>query len=125
MLRDNVGVIDISNFANYVISGPSAHKWLDALVANHVPRDIGKSCLTPLIGVRGGLAGDFTITCTGDDSYMMIGSGMAERYHKRFFDMVAMPDDTKLEFATTRIAGFNVAGPRSREMLQRITNADL
>ena len=125
MLRDNVGVIDISNFANYVISGPSAHSWLDALVANHVPRDTGKSCLTPLIAVRGGLAGDFTITCTGDDSYMMIGSGMAERYHRRFFDMVAMPDDTKLEFATTRIAGFNVAGPRSREMLQRMTNADL
>ena len=125
MLRDNVGVIDISNFANYVISGPSAHSWLDALVANHVPRDTGKSCLTPLIGVRGGLAGDFTITCTGDDSYMMIGSGMAERYHRRFFDMVAMPDDTKLEFATTRIAGFNVAGPRSREMLRRLTNADL
>ena len=125
MLRDNVGVIDISNFANYVISGPSAHSWLDGLVANHVPRDTGKSCLTPLIAVRGGLAGDFTITCTGDDSYMMIGSGMAERYHRRFFDMVAMPDDTKLEFATTRIAGFNVAGPRSREMLQRMTNADL
>ena len=113
MLRDAVGVIDISNFGKYEVTGPGAGDWLDALVANHVPREIGKSCLTPLIGMRGGVAGDFTITMTGDESYMMIGSGMAERYHRRFFDMVPLPDGTRFEVATPRIAGFNVAGPRS------------
>ncbi|WP_424988110.1 GcvT family protein [Microbulbifer sp. S227A] len=125
MLRENVGVIDISNFANYVVKGPGAHGWLEALVANRVPTGIGRSCLTPLISVHGGVAGDFTITKTGEDSYMMVGSGMAERYHQRFFNMVALPRGTTFEVATNRIAGFNVAGPRSREMLQRLTNADL
>ncbi len=125
MLRDAVGVIDISNFGKYEVTGPGAGDWLDALVANHVPREIGKSCLTPLIGMRGGVAGDFTITMTGDESYLMIGSGMAERYHRRFFDMVPLPDGTCFEVATPRIAGFNVAGPRSREMLAGLTDADL
>ena len=125
MLREHVGVIDISNFGKYEVAGPGAGDWLDRLVANHVPREIGKSCLTPLIGMRGGVAGDFTITMTGDDRYMMIGSGMAERYHRRFFDMVPMPDGTAIEVATPRMAGFNVAGPRSREMLARLTDADL
>ena len=125
MLRDAVGVIDISNFGKYEVTGPGAGDWLDALVANHVPREIGKSCLTPLIGMRGGVAGDFTITMTGDESYMMIGSGMAERYHRRFFDMVPLPDGTGFEVATPRIAGFNVAGPRSRKMLAGLTDADL
>ena len=125
MLRDAVGVIDISNFGKYKVTGPGAGDWLDALVANHVPREIGKSCLTPLIGMRGGVAGDFTVTMTGDESYMMIGSGMAERYHRRFFDMVPLPDGTGFEVATPRIAGFNVAGPRSREMLAGLTDADL
>ena len=125
MLRDALGVIDISNFGKYEVTGPGAGDWLDALVANHVPREIGKSCLTPLIGMRGGVAGDFTITMTGDESYMMIGSGMAERYHRRFFDMVPLPDGTGFEVATPRIAGFNVAGPRSREMLAGLTDADL
>ena len=125
MLRDAVGVIDISNFGKYEVTGPGAGDWLDALVANHVPREIGKSCLTPLIGMRGGVAGDFTVTMTGDESYMMIGSGMAERYHRRFFDMVPLPDGTGFEVATPRIAGFNVAGPRSREMLAGLTDADL
>ena len=125
MLRDAVGVIDISNFGKYEVTGPGAGDWLDALVANHVPREIGKSCLTPLIGMRGGVAGDFTITMTGDESYMMIGSGIAERYHRRFFDMVPLPDGTGFEVATPRIAGFNVAGPRSRKMLASLTDADL
>ena len=125
MLRDAVGVIDISNFGKYEVTGPGAGDWLDALVANHVPREIGKSCLTPLIGMRGGVAGDFTITMTGDESYMMIGSGIAERYHRRFFDMVPLPDGTGFEVATPRIAGFNVAGPRSRKMLAGLTDADL
>jgi dimethylglycine dehydrogenase len=125
MLRDHVGVIDISNFANYLVTGPGARSWLDKLVANHVPGEVGRSCLTPLIGMRGGVAGDFTVTRTGDDSYMMIGSGMAERYHQRFFDMVPRPEGTSLEVATARIAGFNVAGPKSREMLSGLTDADL
>ncbi len=125
MLRDHVGVIDISNFGNYVIKGPGAHDWLDRLVANRVPTEIGRSCLTPLISVRGGVAGDFTITKTAEDEYMMIGSGMAERYHQRFFNMVELPEGTTLDVATDRIAGFNVAGPKSRDVLQRLTNADL
>ncbi|MEC7852945.1 MAG: FAD-dependent oxidoreductase, partial [Pseudomonadota bacterium] len=125
MLRDHVGIIDISNFANYVVEGPGAHGWLDALVANHVPTEVGRSCLTPLIGMRGGVAGDFTITRTGDNGFMMIGSGMAERYHRRFFNMVPLPAGTTLENETPRIAGFNVAGPKSRAMLATLTDADL
>jgi dimethylglycine dehydrogenase len=50
---------------------------------------------------------------------------MAERYHQRYFNMVELPDDTTLDIATNRIAGFNVAGPKSRELLQYLTNADL
>ncbi|MCE8539854.1 FAD-dependent oxidoreductase [Ruegeria pomeroyi] len=125
MLREQVGVIDISNFANYEIKGPGARDWLDRLVANRVPTVVGRSCLTPLIGVRGGIAGDFTITMTGEDAYMMVGSGMAERYHQRFFNMVDLPEGTTCEVATNRIAGYNVAGPKARDMLQRLTNADL
>ncbi|MCE8508831.1 GcvT family protein [Ruegeria pomeroyi] len=125
MLREQVGVIDISNFANYEIKGPGARDWLDRLVANRVPTVVGRSCLTPLIGVRGGIAGDFTITMTGEDAYMMVGSGMAERYHQRFFNMVDLPAGTTCEVATNRIAGYNVAGPKARDMLQRLTNADL
>lgn len=124
-LRSGVGITDTSNFGKYEIKGPGAWEWLDKLVANKVPTEIGRSCLTPLIGVRGGVAGDFTITKLADDEYFMVGTGIGERYHKRFFDMVPLPDGTTVNSVTSRYCGFNVAGPKSRELLQRMTNEDM
>lgn len=125
MLRTHVGVLDISNFATYEIRGPGARDWLDALLANRVPSVVGRACLAPLIGVRGGVAGDFTVTRLAPDRFMMIGSGLAERYHRRFFDMVPLPQGTTFENRTDALCGMNVAGPKSRELLQRLTNEDL
>lgn len=125
MLRDRAGVIDISNFAKYRVAGPGAEDWLNAVFANRMPRAVGRSCLTPLIGVRGGIAGDATVTRLGEDEFWVISSGMAERYHKRFFDAVPLPEGTVFESLTEAVCGFNVAGPKSRELLQRLTNASL
>lgn len=125
MLRDRAGIIDISNFARYRITGPGAKDWLEALLANRIPGTPGRSCLSPLIGKRGGIAGDFTVTCLSEDDYYMVGSGMAEHYHKRFFDAVPLPAVTAWESVTETMAGFNVAGPLARELLLRLTNADL
>ena len=125
MLRDNAGIIDISNFAKYRVKGAGAEDWLNALFANNMPKIVGRSCLTPLIGVRGGIAGDFTVTRLGEDEFWIIGSGMAERYHQRFFKEVPLPDGTTFESQTIEMCGFNAAGPKSRDMLQRLTNTSL
>lgn len=125
MLRDSAGIIDISNFAKYEVKGPGAEAWLNALFANRMPSKVGRSCLTPLIGKRGGIAGDFTVTRLGDEEFMVIGSGMAERFHQRFFKAVPLPPETTFRSITEATCGFNVAGPRSRELIQRLTNADL
>jgi len=125
MLRDRAGIIDISNFAKYRCAGPGAEAWLNAAFANRMPRDIGRSCLTPLISKRGGIAGDATVTRTGEDEFWIISSGMAERYQKRFYDAVPLPDGTTFESMTTSMCGFNVAGPESRALLQRLTNTSL
>ncbi len=125
MLRDRAGIIDISNFAKYTCKGPGAEDWLNAVFANRIPTQVGRSCLTPLIGVRGGIAGDFTVTRLAADEFWIIGSGMAERYHQRFFKQVPLPADTIFESRTEAICGFNIAGPDSRALLSRLTNASL
>ncbi|APG49059.1 GcvT family protein [Phaeobacter porticola] len=125
MLRDRAGIIDISNFAKYRCKGPGAEDWLNAVFANTMPKSVGRSCLTPLISKRGGIAGDFTVTRVAEDEFWIIGSGMAERYHKRFFKEVALPTGTSFVSMTEAMCGFNVAGPKSREILQRLTNASL
>ena len=125
MLRENAGIIDISNFAKYRCKGAGAEGWLNALFANRMPGDIGRSCLTPLIGKRGGIAGDFTVTKLAEDEFWVVGSGMAERFHQRFFRQIPLPAGTSFESLTDSHCGFNVAGPRARDLLARLTNADL
>ncbi len=125
MLRQRAGIIDISNFAKYEVKGPGAEAWLDALFANHMPKEVGRSCLTPLIGKRGGIAGDFTVTRLDAEEFLIIGSGMAERYHQRYFNAMPLPASTVFRSLTNSHCGFNVAGPSSRELLQRLTNVDL
>lgn len=125
MLRERAGIIDISNFAKYRCKGPGAEAWLNAVFANNMPREAGRSCLTPLIGKRGGIAGDFTVTRLAGDEFRIIGSGMAERYHKRFFKQVPLPEGTEFTSLTEEICGFNIAGPDSRAVLQGLTDASL
>jgi dimethylglycine dehydrogenase len=125
MLRTQVGIIDISNFARYRVVGPGAEDWLNALFANRMPCATGRSCLTPLIGNRGGVAGDFTVTRLGPQEFWIIGSGMAERFHQRSFRAVPLPDGTTFQSLTDTTAGFNIAGPQSRALLSRLTNTDL
>ena len=125
MLRDSLGIIDISNFAKYRVAGPGAEAWLNAVFANTMPKSVGRSCLTPLIGVRGGVAGDFTVTRLARDEFWVIGSGMAERYHQRFWAMVPLPEGTTFEALTEAYCGFNIAGPSSRKALQTLTNTSL
>ena len=125
MLRNTAGVIDISNFAIYRVADAGAEDWLNALFANRMPRSVGRSCLTPLIGKRGGVAGDFTVTRLGEEEFWVLGSGMAERFHQRFFRALPLPEGTTFESLTEAYCGYNVAGPRARDLLSRLTNADL
>jgi len=124
-LRSGVGIIDVSNFAKYEIRGAGAARWLNQVVANRVPTEVGRSCLTPLLSVRGGIAGDFTITMLDEEHFLMIGSGMAERYHRRYFNAVPRPDSVSFQSLTSGWSGFNVAGPSARELLGRLTNDDI
>ncbi len=125
VLREAVGIIDVSNFAKYRIRGTGSYDYLERLVANRVPTETGRSCLTPLIGLRGGIAGDFTITRLEDEDFLMIGSGIAERYHKRYFDMVEREASVSFESCTETWGGFNIAGPNARALLGELTDADL
>ena len=123
MLRATAGIIDISNFAKYSVSGAGAAQWLDSIFANRMPRAIGRACLTPLIGVRGGVAGDFTVTKLDEEAFLIVGSGVAEHYHKRFFDAVPRPSSVSFVSKSKDMCGFNVAGPQSRALLGKLSNA--
>ncbi len=122
-LRESVGVVDTSNFAKYCITGKNAVGWLDRIVANHVPRQNGRVCLTPLLSRRAGLDGDFTVARLSDESLLMIGSGIAEDYHLRIFERFLPAAGVRFECVSDAMAGFNIAGPNAGKLFGEITGS--
>ena len=120
-VRNSVGVVDTGNFAKYLITGPNAREWLDRIIANYVPKENGRTCLTPLLGLRGGLAGDFTVARLEDERLFMVGSGIAEDYHHRLFDQYLPVEGVSFESVTDAMCGFNLAGPNARKLIEKMT----
>ena len=125
LLRKNVGIIDISNFGKYLCRGDGAYEFLDSIFANKIPKNVGASCLSPIIGKMGGIAADATITKLSDDSFWIVSSGAAEGFQQRFYNLVKRGKGTEFISKSEDYCGFNVAGPKSRELLQRLSNKDL
>ena len=71
-LRERVGLIDLTPFTKYFISGAGAEAWLDSLVANRVPRKIGRMALCHALTDGGGVRSEFTITRIGEDSFYVV-----------------------------------------------------
>jgi dimethylglycine dehydrogenase len=125
-LRENVSIIDITSFSKLRVSGPGAEAYLDRLVANRLPRAAGRIQLTHALTARGGVRSEFTIMRDGPDAFYLVSSGAAERYDYDFL-LKRLPDDggVRLDNLTTSHGVLVLAGPRSREVLQQITDADL
>ncbi len=123
-LRASVGVVDTSNFAKYLVTGENAMEWLDRIVANHVPKQDGRTCLTPLLSLRGGLAGDFTVARLARDRLFMIGSGIAQDYHQRIFEQFLPADGVEFKCVTDDMVGVNIAGPNARRVIEKLTGRD-
>lgn len=121
-LRNSVGVIDTSNFAKYQVTGPNAITWLDKIIANYVPKENGRTCLTPLLSLRGGIAGDFTVARLSDERLFMIGSGIAEDYHLRIFENFLPADGVDFNCVTDAMAGVNIAGPNARLLFEKLAS---
>ena len=124
-VRDSVGVMETSGFAKYAVTGEGARDWLDHMLAGKVPA-AGRMSLTPMLNAAGKLIGDFTLANLDDEEFLLIGSGIAEGYHMRWFEQ-HLPEDGSVEIDAINLGlvGLSVAGPKSRDVLQKLTHLDL
>jgi len=147
-VRNAVGVMETTGFAKFAVEGPGARAWLEQMSTNRVPQP-GRMALAPLVNAKGKLAGDLTIAClapangtpegpatasTGgatqnmrsEESFLLFGSGIAERYYQRWFDQ-HLPTDGSVHYRALGLGlcGLSIAGPNSRELLARLTDTDV
>jgi len=126
LMRERVGVIDLTPFTKHEVTGPGAEAWLDGLVANKVPARIGRMALSHALTRRGGIRSEFTITKIADQHFYVVSAGAAERYDSDYL-FKALPKDGSvgLRNITNTRGTFVLAGPKSREVLAELTDTPL
>jgi dimethylglycine dehydrogenase len=124
-VRDSVGIMEISGFAKYSVTGPRAEAWLDHMLACRMPAK-GRMALAPMLKHDGRLIGDFTLAKLGDEEFFVAGSGLAEDYHMRWFLQHLTPDDSvKITPHGAGMVGLSIAGPNARKVLEKLTDHDV
>ena len=104
--------------------GTHRESGLGHIMAGRVPRP-GRMTLTPMLSPRGRLIGDFTITCLGEERYQLTASYAAQNFHMRWFQTHLPKSGVGIRNMSLRRVGFQIAGPRARDLLSRVTTGDV
>ena len=123
-VREAVGINEIHNFGKYVVEGPDAEAWLSRLMANRIPRE-GRIALTPMLSPKGRLIGDFTVARVAPERFHLTASYAAQAFHMRWFEAHLPPAGVSVTNVSLDRIGFQIAGPRARDVLAAATSADV
>jgi len=123
--REAVVLIDQSSFSKFEVSGTGALAFLNRVAAANLDRPVGSTVYTQLCNERGGIEADITISRTEVEKFFII-TGTAFGVHDFMWLKRHLPQDgsVALRDVTSLSAMFNVCGPKSRELLQRLTEND-
>jgi dimethylglycine dehydrogenase len=122
-VRGAVGINETHNFGKYRVTGPRARAWLDRIMAGRIPAP-GRLALTPMLSPRGRLWGDFTVSCIDEETFQLTASYGAQAFHMRWF-LQNLEEGVTVENVSDRVTGFQIAGPKAREVLQSVTRSDI
>ncbi len=125
-VMENVGLLDMSAFAKCFITGHGAEAWLDSILANRIPKKPGRVNLCHLLTKHGGVRSEFTVYKARESGYYLVSAGALER-HDHDVLMKLLPNDSSVRMypVTTEWGVLVLAGPKSRDVLAKVTDADL
>ena len=124
-VKENVGLLDMTAFAKCRIKGPKAEEFLDYLVANKLPKKIGRINLCHALNTKGGVHSEFTIMREAEDSFYLVSAGANLRLDHDWIKKW-MPNDGSVIFEdlTNSTGVLVVAGPKARELMQKVSTDD-
>ncbi len=118
-VRAGVGINEVHNFGKYDVRGPRARDWLDRIMAGRIPAQ-GRLALTPMLSPKGRLMGDFTVSCLSEEHFRLTASYGAQAQHMRWF-LQHEEDGVTLSNISDKVNGFQIAGPKARDLLSAVT----
>ena len=121
-----VGVLDLTGFAKYDISGPDAEAFLNRICANRAPRTPGAIGLVHLLSPAGRIQGEMTLTRLDKARFYALSAAAAELRDQDLLMQSRTPGEAvRIENVTEDRGVLVVSGPRSRDVLSLLTDADL
>jgi dimethylglycine dehydrogenase len=125
-VRESVGLWETSAYCKIEIAGAGSAAWLDGMLANRIPAEVGSITLCPMLTPRGRILGDVTLVRVEPERFLMFGSPSAESYYLRWFAQQLRPQtEVTVRSRTLELCGFCITGPRARELLAAVTSADV
>jgi dimethylglycine dehydrogenase len=125
-VRERVGILDLSSFAKYEVTGAGAGAFLDRVLANRMPKTDGGIVLAHFLSEEGRIAGEVTVTRLAEDRfYLLSGAGAEERDLDHLTHQVQDGEAVEIANVTDNRGVLVVAGPRARDLLAGLTETDL
>ncbi len=121
--RKNVGLFDFSTFSKFDLKGENTHSELQKICTANIKNEIGKTTYTHMLNEDGGIEADLTVVCI-DKNYFRIVSSAATRERDKFHILKYLSEDVKFIDVTEEICCLGLFGPKSRDMIQKISDED-
>jgi 4-methylaminobutanoate oxidase (formaldehyde-forming) len=126
IVREDVGVFDQSSFAKFELIGKDAAEALDHICANNVAKPPGRLTYTQLLNSRGGIECDLTVARLSDDRfYIVTGTGFRSHDGAWIRDHIGPDLDAVLSDVTEQYGTLSLMGPKARDVLAGVTDADV
>jgi dimethylglycine dehydrogenase len=122
-VRDHCGVLDLPGFSRFRVRGEGAAEALRGLVTGGLPK-VGRMNLVYIANDKGRILTEMSCIRLGEDDFFMITAAVAQ-WHDRDILLAAMPEGVTVEDKTRDYDTLIVTGPKSREVLAGLTDADL
>jgi dimethylglycine dehydrogenase len=125
-VRERVGLLDLSSFAKYDVTGADAEAYLNRICANRMPRREGGIALAHFLSGEGRIAGEATITKLGEGRfYVLSGAAAEDRDLDHLSRGIRDGEDVRVANITDDWGVLVLAGPKSRALLAKLTAAEL
>jgi dimethylglycine dehydrogenase len=125
-VANGVALLELPGFTKFEVAGAGAAAWLDHMVAGALPR-AGRTALNYFCSPRGGIVSEMTVSQLAAERFWLISAAAGERHDEHWLrsHLSQHHGPVSMENLTARYGSLIVVGPRSRELLARITDADL
>ena len=124
-VREAVGIFDQSSFAKYEVTGADAARALDHVFANRVAKAPGRLTYTQALNTRGGIECDLTVARLAEDRFYLV-TGTGFRTHDLAWIAEHLPEgDVGIRDITEDWGVLSLMGPKARDVLARVTEADV